>query len=85
MKALLVLQRQLEVIVQVEGQRIGVFVPGQLRMEPTGTNRRYDWRRGRVYRDLDDERANEMRELAQAMSEMEKEEKRERRTGSRWM
>jgi hypothetical protein len=85
MKVLLVLRRQLEVIVQVEGKRIGVFIPEQLRMEPTRTNRRYDWRSGRVYRDLDDERANAMRELAQAMSEMEKEEKRERRAGSRWM
>jgi hypothetical protein len=51
----------------------------------TGTNHRYDWRSGRVYRDLEDERANAMRELVQAMSEMEKEEKRERRAGSRWM
>ena len=44
----------------------------------TGTNRRYDWRSGRVYRDLEDERATAMLELAQAMSEMEKEEKQER-------
>lgn len=41
----------------------------------TGTKRRYEWRGGRVYRDMEDERATAMLELAQAMSAMQKEEK----------
>ena len=39
----------------------------------TGTTRRYDWAGGRVYRDLDDERAGMMMELAQAMKKLEDE------------
>ena len=37
----------------------------------TGTDRRYEWEGGRVYRDLWDERASMMRDLAKAMKEME--------------
>lgn len=37
----------------------------------TGTDRRYNWDSGRVYRDLWDERANMMRDLAKAMKEMD--------------
>ena len=44
----------------------------------TGTKRRYEWRRGRVYRDFEDERATALLELAQAMNEMQKEEREER-------
>jgi hypothetical protein len=33
----------------------------------TGTDRRYEWAGGRVYRDLWDERANTMHDLAKAM------------------
>jgi hypothetical protein len=51
----------------------------------TGTSRRYDWRSGRVYRDLEDERATAMLELAQAVNEIGKEEKQERpRATARW-
>jgi hypothetical protein len=36
----------------------------------TGTNRRYEWRGGRTYRCLEDERADAMMELARAMGKM---------------
>lgn len=38
----------------------------------TGTNRIYEWGGGRVYRDLDDERAHFMLGLARAMKQSEK-------------
>lgn len=44
----------------------------------TGTNRRYEWRSGRVYRDLDDERMNAMRDLGHAMRMMAMEGEKER-------
>ena len=37
----------------------------------TGTDRRYDWSGGRVYRDLSDERATLMRDLAAEMKRLE--------------
>jgi hypothetical protein len=37
----------------------------------TGSDRRYEWAGGRVYRDLWDERAAFIRDLAKEMKEME--------------
>lgn len=37
----------------------------------TGTDRRYEWGGGRIYRDLWDERASMMRDLAKVIKEME--------------
>lgn len=44
----------------------------------TGTDRRYDWRSGRVYRDFENERADAMLEFARAIRTVDEEDNRDR-------